>query len=282
MRIEIKDLTYSYGKAKALDGVNLTLQENTIYGLLGRNGAGKSTLLKLLSNRLLAQQGTITLDGVDVRENDAVQNKIYLMSESNLYPRNMQIKEVFKWTKRFYGNFDTQRAMELCTRFEIDPKKTVSALSTGQNTIYKAIIALCLCVPFIFFDEPVLGMDAGNRDLFYKELLKSYEECPRTFVIATHLIEEVSGLIENIIIVKDGKIIADRSIEDLMSHAYTLSGSVEEIEKYRKVHQPIATETLGKMQTAYFLDEPFDAALGKDLKRGNVELQDLFVKLTNA
>lgn len=282
MRIEIKNLTYSYGKTKALDGVNLEFKENTIYGLLGKNGAGKSTLLKLLNNQLLTKQGSITLDGVDIRENDAIQNNIYLMSEVNLYPRNMRIKEVFKWTKRFYKSFDTEKAMELCAHFEISPKKTVGELSTGQNTIYKIIVALCLYVPFIFLDEPVLGMDAGNRDLFYKELLKSYEEHPRTFVIATHLIEEVSGIVENICILKDGKIIADRSIEDLMSHAYTLSGTIEKIEAYKKVHKPIATENLGKMQTAYFLDEPFDSTLAKELKRDSVELQDLFVKLTNS
>lgn len=281
MRIEVQNLTQKYGKVTALKNVNLQLEENTIYGLLGRNGAGKSTLLKVLANRLVPSKGRVCLDGAELTENDRAQAQIFLMSEVNLYPRTMSIQKAFQWTARFYEGFDTEKAMRLCETFSLNPKKTVSTLSTGQNTIYKAIIALCLNVPFLFLDEPVLGMDANNREVFYKELLKSYEEHPKTIVLATHLIEEVSGIMEHVVMIKNGEIIVDSTVEDLLAKSYKLSGTTAQMTPYLEAHSPLTVETLGKMQTAYFLDEPLDRALVENLTVSGVQLQDLFVKLTN-
>ena len=95
MSIEIKDVTKDFKKVRALNTVNLTFEENKIYGLLGRNGAGKSTLLKIISNRIFSTEGEIFVDGVNARENDKALGKIYLMNESNLYPPKMKIKNIF-------------------------------------------------------------------------------------------------------------------------------------------------------------------------------------------
>lgn len=102
--IKISNLTKIYGKNKVLDNVSLTIEENKIYGLLGRNGAGKTTLLNLITNRIFPTEGEITIDNEDLIENDKVNDKIYFMTEQDLYPPSLKIKDLFKWTKEFYNN----------------------------------------------------------------------------------------------------------------------------------------------------------------------------------
>ena len=92
--IEIKGITKDFKNTRALNNVNLTFEENKIYGLLGRNGAGKSTLLKIISNRIFTDSGSVTVDGINSMEDDRALSKIYIMSESNLYPPKMKIKNI--------------------------------------------------------------------------------------------------------------------------------------------------------------------------------------------
>lgn len=136
MSIEIKDVTKDFKKVRALNMVNLTFEENKIYGLLGRNGAGKSTLLKIISNRIFSTEGEIFVDGVNARENDKALSKLYIMNESNLYPPKMKIKKIFKWTKEFYPDFDTEYAMKLANEFSLNVNKTPRSLSTGYTSIF--------------------------------------------------------------------------------------------------------------------------------------------------
>ena len=89
MSIEIKNVTKKFGDNTALNNVSISFGENKIYGLLGRNGAGKSTLLNIITNRLFATEGEVTIDNLPACENDKAQEKIYLMSEKTLYPQDM-------------------------------------------------------------------------------------------------------------------------------------------------------------------------------------------------
>lgn len=163
--IEIKGITKDFKNTRALNNVNLTFEENKIYGLLGRNGAGKSTLLKIISNRIFTDSGSVTVDGINSMEDDRALSKIYIMSESNLYPPKMKIKNIFKWTKEFYPAFDLDYANKLSKAFNLNVNKNTRSLSTGYNSIFKIIIALSVNVPYLFLDEPVLGLDANHRDL---------------------------------------------------------------------------------------------------------------------
>lgn len=220
--IEVKNLTKRFGDVTALDNVSFCFEENKIYGLLGRNGAGKSTLLNLITDRIFSDSGAVLIDGITTKEDDRVLGKIYLMSEKTYYPEKMKVKEAFHWSKVFYPNFDEEYAVKLAKRFELNINKPVKSLSTGYTSIFKIVIALSVNAPYILLDEPVLGLDANHRDLFYRILIERYSENPCTIVISTHLIEEVSNVIEDIIIIKQGKIIKNESREELLSQGYTL------------------------------------------------------------
>lgn len=279
--IEINNVSKNYGKIRALGNINLKLKENKIYGLLGRNGAGKSTLLNVMTNRIFADQGEVIINGEKAYENDVAQRNVYLMSEETYYPENMKIRDVLYWSQEFYPNFNMDFATSLCEKFKLDIKKKVKGLSTGYSSIFKVIVALAVNAPYTLYDEPILGLDANHRDLFYRVLLEDYEKNPKTIVISTHLIEEVSNIIEDIIIIKEGKIIKNESCEQLLSNGYTISGTANLVDSYINSKNVIGYDVLGELKSAYVLGEIDSLKVPTELEVTKLDLQKLFIQLTN-
>lgn len=282
--IGVKNITMNYGKVCALENISITIEPDKIYGLLGRNGAGKTTILNLMTNRLFPTEGEITVDGEGVRENDNAIGKIYFMTEKNLFPENMKVKDVFYWTKEFYPTFNTEYANALCKKFELNTDKKLKSLSTGYGSIAKLITALASNSEIILFDEPVLGLDAHHRDLFYKELLANYMEKPKTIILSTHIIEEIAKMLDRVIIINDKKIAVDDSTENLLKSAYCVSGSSDNVDKYIAGKNCVNIDNMASFKSATVLGKITDSDrenAGKlNLEFSKVELQSLFIYLT--
>lgn len=279
--IEIKNISKKFGSVEALSQVSLCFEENKIYGLLGRNGAGKSTLLNLISNRIFADSGEILVNSMPAAENDQAQSLLYLMSEQTLFPEKMKIRDAFNWTRNFYPNFDLAYAQNLAVRFGLDTKKKIKALSTGYTSIFKVITALSAGTPYVLLDEPVLGLDAGHRELFYKVLLETYGLRPCCIILSTHLIEEAAGVIEDIVIINQGKIIKNESCESLLSKGYTISGKASSVDAFTEGKTIMGTDMLGGLKTAYIMETLNREQVPEDLEVSKLDLQKLFVQLTN-
>lgn len=279
-RIEVKGISKSFGSVKALDNVSLAFEEEKIYGLLGRNGAGKSTLLSIITNRIFADGGTVTVDGENAAENDRAQSKIFLMSEKTLYPEGMKVRDIFKWSAEFYPGFDREYALRAADLFGLETKKPVRSLSTGYNSIFKNVVALSVGTPYVLFDEPVLGLDANHRELFYRLLIERYSEKPFMALLSTHLIEEVSRVIEEVVIIKNGSIIRTESRDALLSKGYTVAGNAAAIDSYIKDKSVIGTDSLGGLKTAYIMGSLDKSALPAGVEASVLDLQKLFIKLT--
>jgi ABC-2 type transport system ATP-binding protein len=283
--IAIKGVSKYYGDIKALDNITFTMEPDKIYGLLGRNGAGKTTLLNLITNRIFPTEGEIRVDGDSVYENERALGNIFYMTEKNLYPEDEKHKSIFKWTSQFYPLFNVEYANGLSEKFGLNINKKVKDQSTGYGTIFKAIIALASNASMIIFDEPVLGLDANHRDMFYKELLANYVQNPKTIIISTHLIEEVAQVLDEVIIIKEGKLITKQPVETLLSCAYTVNGEASKVDRYIKGKKYIGGETIGNLKTAIVLEDiqtrnnAFAEELGIEFSK--VELQKLFIGLTN-
>ena len=275
MSITVSQLSKQYGPVTALDGVSLTLEDGKIYGLLGRNGAGKSTLMKLMSDRIRPTAGEILVDGKSVHNNTG---RIYMMSEDNLYVDSMKVRDIFRWTGEFYGGFDQALADRLCEEFELNPKKKATSLSTGYKSICKLITALCVDADYIFMDEPVLGLDAGHRELFYRSLLETYADRPRMFLLSTHLIEEVAGVIEDVIIIDKGKILRTDSVENLLRSGYNITGAAAAVDDYCRGKDVLGCDTVGGIKTAAVLGRAEDVPAG--LTVSPLDLQKLFIRMT--
>ena len=278
--IQIKNITKKYNGLTALDNVSFSFEFGKIYGFLGRNGAGKSTLINVIANRIFADEGTVLVDDVPARENMKVQEKIFCMSETDLYDKDLKIKEHFKWINRFYDSFNINKALEISEKFNLDTDKRFKALSKGYQSIFKLTVALSLNVPYVIFDEPVLGLDANHRELFYDLLLKDYEDGERTIIIATHLIEEVANIIEEVVLIDKGKILLQESVERLLETGYSISGITKEVDDYCTDKNVIGYDELGSLKIAYVLGEKTPLPENSNLQISAMNLQKLFVKLT--
>lgn len=278
--IQIKNITKRYKDVTALDDVSFSFEFGKIYGFLGRNGAGKTTLINIIANRIFADQGEILIDGIPAKENMGVHEKIFCMSEADLYDRDLKVKDHFKWTNRFYTDFDLKKAFELSKKFDLDTNKRFKALSKGYQSIFKLIIALSLNVPYVIFDEPVLGLDANHRELFYSLLLKEFENNERTLIIATHLIEEVSNIIEEVVLIDKGKILVQETVEELLEKGYSVSGAAQEVDHYCVGRNVIGYDELGGLKVAYILGEKTVLPQESNLQITAMNLQKLFVKMT--
>ena len=279
--IEVKNITKNYGGVTALNNVSVTFEENKICGLLGRNGAGKTTLLNLITGRIFADGGEILIDNERAAENDIAMSKVYCFGEQTLYPESMSVKKALEWTGEFYPDTDFPYAEELADKFSLSVKKKIKSLSTGYNSIFKIIVALSCNAPVLLLDEPVLGLDANFRDLFYRELIACYSRRPKTIVISTHLIEEAADVIENVVIIKNGEIIISDMTQNILTKGYTVTGAAAAVDDFTKGQKLLGADTLGGIKSAYVLESGRPADVPEGIEVSRMKLQSLFIHLTN-
>lgn len=279
MKLSCHNLTRKFGDTTALNGVNLCLDEPKIYGLLGRNGAGKTTLLRLITNYIQPTEGSITLDEQNVWENEKAQHQIFLVTETS-YFAEMNAHKLIQLMSEIYPSFDKQQCLDYAKRFELDLNKKYTALSTGYKSVLRAVLSLSVHTPFLFLDEPTLGMDAFHRELFYKLLIESYSESPSCILLSTHLISEVEGLLENVIILDHGKVLIDESSEQLLAQGYCISGRISDVDDYCSGKNVIGSSVVGGLKTTAVLGER--EQVPDTLEVTGLSLQQLFVQLVGS
>lgn len=272
-----------YPGKTVLNGLYCILEQDTIYGLFGRNGAGKTTLIDLVTGKQAPSGGLIEMDGEQVFNSERAQRRIYSMGERPLFPATKRVRDTLRIVAERYGRFDMEEAYRLCRVFGIGTEKRIFSLSTGQNTLLKLVYGLAVDCPYKFFDEPVLGLDPINKELFYRELLKSYERRPCTMVLSTHQIDEVAHLVERVLILHDGRFLVDDTVENLSRTASAVSGKKTAVEEFTKGKQILARSSLAGF-CSVVVKEPFSekeraAAEQKGIEITGVGLEQLFISL---
>jgi ABC-2 type transport system ATP-binding protein len=278
-------LSRHYGKVKAIDDVTFTLGENRIHGLLGRNGAGKTTLMSLLTGQEFASAGTIEVFGESPVENASVLERTAFIKESQRYPDDYRAKHVFRSAPWFFANWDADFAAQLIEEFRLPLDRRIKKLSRGQLSAVGVIVGLASRAPLTFFDEPYLGLDAVARQLFYDRLLADFAEHPRTVVLSTHLIDEVSDLLEHVLVIDDGRIIIDRDADELRGSAANVVGTRAAVDAFVADREVLQREGIGGLASATVtnLDAAGRrAAASAGLELAPVSLQQLIVRTTTS
>lgn len=280
MAIELKNVSKSFGGVKALSDVSVSFGGGKIYGLLGSNGAGKTTMLNIITNRLYADSGEVLIDGERAPGRDRALGKVYMMAEQNLFPDSMKVKAAISVTADFIPGFDTELALELGKKFGLPLNKKVKALSTGYASILRIVLALSAGTPYVIFDEPVLGLDAQHRDMFYRLLMEHCGWGEQTVIISTHLIQEAAPLIEHAVIIKDGEIIRNAPAEELKGAAHTVTGPAGLVDGYTAGRRVLSATSIGGLKTACVEGEP-EGRIPAGLEVSPMGLQDYFISLMN-
>ena len=157
----------------------------------------------------------------------------------------------------------------------------ITALSTGYSSIFRLILCLSVNTPYLIFDEPVLGLDAQHRDLFYRLLVEKFAQGDSTILLSTHLISEVENLIDHTIILREGRVLRDAPTEELMANAYTVSGPAGLVDDYAAGRQVLTAHALGGLKTVSIQGRP-EGSLPVGLEQSPLRLQDYFISLQEA
>jgi len=207
--IEVDNLTRSYGKLDAVNGLSLRVGAGKCYGFFGRNGAGKTTTIKCLLNLLRPGGGKVRLFGLDpARDEVAVKSRLSYVPDAGAFYPWMTVSGVLEYLASFRHHWNREIEADLLNRFQLDPAKKSGALSKGQRTLLALIGAICPEPDLLVLDEPTSGLDPLVRGEFIETVIGAYQSggsTPRTVFVSTHLISEFEGLIDEFTIIDGGK-----------------------------------------------------------------------------
>src|SRR6266545_4381264 len=207
--IEIDHLVRKYGRAEAVNDLNLRVQAGRCYGFFGRNGAGKTTTIKCLLNLLQPTSGTVRVFGLEPRRKEVeVKSRLaYVPDQVAFYPW-MTVRDTLDYLASFRQRWNRETEKELLGQFRLDAAKKVNALSKGQKTQLALIGAVCAEPDLLVLDEPTSGLDPIVRREFIQTVIGTYQDADpgrRTVFVSTHLISEFEGLIDEFTIIEQGR-----------------------------------------------------------------------------
>ena len=228
--IEIENLVKTFGKTKALDGLSLKIEDNSLYGFVGPNGAGKTTTMKIISGLLQADSGSVTINGIDaIREVGKIRSRIgYVPDFFGVYD-NLKVIEYIEFFASAYnmvGREAERKCLRLLGELGLSDKLDffVDDLSRGQKQVLCLARALIHDPEVLILDEPTSGMDPRAR-IEIRNLLKRLNEQGRSIIISSHVLHEISELVTGLAVIEDGKVV--------------MSGSIESIERKMHIENPI-------------------------------------------
>jgi ABC-2 type transport system ATP-binding protein len=287
--VRTENLTVAFAGVPALDGLDLRLAPDKIHGLLGRNGSGKSTLAAVLAGFRQPDDGRVLIESDELGalppyEDAVVTSRICLIRESGDLVDSAPVRHVLALAGSLRPYWNEDLAGELLDKFEVPTKKKVQKLSRGKKSALGVVLGLASRAPLTIFDESYLGMDVPSRNLFYDALLADYTEVPRTIILSTHLVSEVSALLEEVVILDNGHLVTQSPVDSLRGRGASIVGPAAAVDKLTAGLTVLAEQRLGGTKSSTVLGDLDDALLAKaqsaGLEIGPVGLQELFVHLT--
>ena len=205
-------LSKDYGQIRALDGIDLRLEEGKIIGLLGPNGSGKTTLIKMASRLLVPSEGRITICGeVPSEKSKAI---VSYLPDRNFLPDWMNSNDLIALYEDFFADFSKDRAIEMLGSLNIDMTMPLKKMSKGTKEKVQLIMTMSRRAKLYLLDEPIAGVDPAARDYILRTIISNYDE-NATVLISTHLIADVENVLDEAIFLKQGKIVLHERVDEL-------------------------------------------------------------------
>jgi ABC-2 type transport system ATP-binding protein len=283
--IEAKGLSKAFRNVTALNRISIEIEENKITGLIGRNGAGKTTFLKIIAGLIKETSGDVKVFSEHPFNNLNVSaNVIFIHNKMNL-PSALTLKEILTAAASFYKNWNRELAQRLLDYFSLHPLQNYEGLSMGMKSTFGIILGISSRCPLTIFDEPTNGMDASVRKDFYRALLKDYIACPRSIILSSHHLNEIEDLIEDILLMKDGKELLHMPVSDLKEWAVGIQGNDKAATEWAMNKEIIHTKDIGLGRTYIVVknnlsEKEINAARLAGLEVSSVPTSDLCVYLT--
>ena len=232
--IEATNLTKKFDDILAVDHINAQIREGSVFGLIGTNGAGKSTFLRMAAGVLKPDEGSITIDGMDVYENEAAKRKFFYISDDQYFFSNATPGDMLNYYRIVYPEFNEKRFDSLLKSFGLQKNRKINTFSKGMKKQVSILCGICAGTEYLFCDETFDGLDPVMRQavksLFAAEIMNR-EFTP---VIASHNLRELEDICDHVGLLHKGGILLSKDLEDMKFHIHkiqcVLSGRQQEKE----------------------------------------------------
>ena len=210
--LQLHHVTKKYKKHVAIDDVTLSLPAGKIIGLLGPNGSGKTTLIKLMNGLLHPTTGDIVIDGY--RPSVETKKIVSYLPDTSYLRENMKIKDALTLFEDFYNDFSREKAEHLLEDLDLNPDEQLKNLSKGNKEKVQLILVMSRQAKLYILDESIGGVDPAAREYILRTIINNYCE-DASVVISTHLIAEIEPILDEIVFLKEGKVILQGSTDDI-------------------------------------------------------------------
>ena len=227
--VETKEMTVGYRGVPLIRDIALRVHRGEILTLIGPNGSGKSSLIKILTGLIHDYSGEVLIDG-EV-PGPSTKAKIAYLPEKSYLADWMRAIDAIKYIADFYPDFDRDKAMRMLDTFGLQPKQKIKSMSKGMQEKLQLILVMCRNAKLYIFDEPLSGVDPAARDGILEIIMKNHPK-DSTMLISTHLIHDVESIFDHALMIGQGKVLLNSSVDDICSSGKTLEDVFKEVFKY--------------------------------------------------
>lgn len=213
--IEVNNVSFQIEDRKILKNINLKINEGKIYGIIGPNGVGKTTLLRCLTGIYESTEGTVKYDGENVYDNTEVKSKIGYVADENIMPSNFRVRDIIKFYRYSYPQFDKKRFDELNEIFKISERRFIFQLSKGMKMRLSIMLGFSIHAKYLILDEPTSGLDAILKNKLLNIFMDEVYENKTTIIISSHHLNELERICDDVAILDDGVVSYENSVENM-------------------------------------------------------------------
>lgn len=275
--ISAKALSKKYGKKTVLNALDFEIKAGRIVGLIGPNGSGKTTTLKAILG-LTSYEGELSVLGKNPRsQRDDLMNEVCFIADVAILPAWLTPADAIDFVEAIHPRFNREKAERYISATKITPQLRVKAMSKGMVVQLHLALVMAIDAKVLVLDEPTLGLDILYRKMFYQHLLEDYFDEEKTIIITTHQIEEVEHILTDLLLIRDGSIVLNVSMEQLADRYTEVLVSADQKEAALAL-QPIDQRNVFGKTVMLFDGQPLSqlAHLGDTRTPG---VADLFVAL---
>lgn len=235
--IKIENLRKNFDGFTALDNLSLNIKKGAVYGLVGVNGAGKTTIIKHLSGFYRQDEGSVLIDNTPVYDNVSIKERVGFIPDDIYFFPNYSMKALKGFYRSLYKNFNDEKFDMLLKLFKLDGSRKLSKFSKGMQKQVAFVFAMSIMPDVLLLDEPLDGLDPIARKLTLKHILEEVAERGLTVLVSSHNLKEIEGVCDSIGIVKNGRMLIERDIDELKSDIHKVQlafaeGTPSGVEKY--------------------------------------------------
>ncbi|MFM2643914.1 ABC transporter ATP-binding protein [Vibrio chagasii] len=273
--LSVKNVTKTYSNQVGVENISVELKPGQVLGLLGHNGAGKSTLIKSLLGGH-NYQGEIEVNGYHpIHQHAELMQHLSYISDVNVLPEWMTIKQLLRYTEGVHPSFNRQKAELTLSSTNIKLSSTIKQLSKGMKVQVHLAIIIATDTQVLILDEPTLGLDLIYRDTFYRHLLEWFHDGERAMIIASHEVSEIEHLLTDVLILKQGHCVLQKSMEAIESDYFIIEVANSHSSDIQKL-KPLTSQP-GLGTTKWLLESQYKPQVESLGNIYNVGLADLFL-----